>query len=116
MAFSLPLALWGKDLFGQYWADALLNLSPTVLFLWGFSSSLLCLLFGNGILKGRNWARIAVLAYCVGATVIAALLYDDNFIYWFNLIGDLVFTIIIWFYLYRPHVTAFFQQDEPLAG
>jgi len=67
MIWALPFALWGQDLYGDYWVDALRRLSPTVLFLWAFSSSLLCLLFGNGILKGQNWARILTLAYCVFA-------------------------------------------------
>ena len=34
MALALPFALWGKDLFGQYWTDALLRLNSSILFLW----------------------------------------------------------------------------------
>jgi hypothetical protein len=111
MVVALPFALWGQDLFGEYWADALLRLSTTVLFLWAFFSSLLCLLFGNGILKGQNWARILALAYCVVATLIAAVLYEGNPLYWINLIGDAAFTLIMWFFLYRPYPTAFFRGE-----
>lgn len=114
MVVALPFALWGRDLMGEYWADALLRLSPTVLFLWAFSSSLLGLLFGNGILKGQNWARIVALAYCVVGTLIAALLYKANPLYWVNLTGDLVFTVIMWLFLYHPHSTAFFRGEVPL--
>ena len=111
MVFALPLALWGKDLYGQYWVDALSRLSPMVLFLWGFFSSLLCLLSGNGILKGKNWARVLALAYCVFGTLVAALIYQGKPFYWLVLIGDVVFTVIMWFFLYRPHATAFFKGE-----
>ena len=114
MVVALPFALWGRDLFDEYWADALLRLSPTVLFLWAFSSSLVGLLFGNGILKGQNWARIVGLAYCVGGTLIAALLYKSGPLYWVNLTGDLVFTVIMWLFLYHPRSTAFFRGEVPL--
>jgi len=116
MVFALPFALWGQDLFREYWADALLGLSPTVLFLWMFLSSLLCLLFGNGILLGRNWARILALAYCVLATLIAALIYQGFPLYWLNLTGDLAFTLIMWFFLFHPEATAFFKGEESQAG
>lgn len=116
MVVALPLALRGQDLFGQYWANTLLGLSPTVLFLWMFLSSLLCLLFGNGILKGRNWARLLALAYCVAATLIAAVMYQKYPLYWLNLIGNLAFTGIMWFFLYRPHVTAFFEAGGAMEA
>ena len=112
MILALPFALWGPDLWGQYWPDALLQLSSTVLFLWAFVSSLLCLLFGSGILKGQNGARILALAYCVVATLIAAVMYQGNALYWINLVGDLVFTVTMWFFLYRPQANAFFHRDK----
>ena len=34
MLIALPFALWGQDLFREVWVDWLLNLSPTVLFLY----------------------------------------------------------------------------------
>ncbi len=111
MVFALPLTIWGEDLFGQYWANALLGLNPRVLFLIMFVSSLLCLLFGNGILKGQNWARILALVYCVVATLIAAVIPQAYPLYWFNLIGNLVFTGIMWFFIYRPDATAFFEGE-----
>jgi hypothetical protein len=114
MVFALPYALWGEDLFGEYWVDAFRRLSPTVLFLWAFFSSLICLLCGNGLLRGRNWARILVLAYCVVATLIAAVMYLGHPLYWLNLIGDFVFTVILWFFLYRPHAAAYFMGDSLL--
>jgi len=116
MVFSLPLTLWGKDLYGQYWVDALSRLNPTVLFLIVFLFSLLCLFIGNGILKGQNRARILALAYCVVATLIGGLMYQGQPLLWLVLIGDLVFTVVMWFFLYRPHVTAFFNGEELQAG
>lgn len=116
MVLALPYALWGQDLFGEYWPDALLRLNSTVLFLWAFFSSLLGLLIGNGILKGKDGARILALAYCVFATVIGGVMYQANPLYWFNLIGNLAFTGIMWFFLYRPRATAFFNGEEPLSG
>jgi len=111
MVFALPFALWGKDLYGQYWVDALLRFGVPALFLITFFSSLLCLLFGNGILKGQNWARILALAYCVVSTLIAAVIYQGKPLYWLVLIGDLAFTVIMWFFLYPPAVTAFFKGE-----
>jgi len=78
-----------------------------------FLSSFLCLLFGNGILTGQNWARILALAYCVVATLIAALIYQGHPLCWLNLTGDLAFALIMWFFLFRPEATAFFKGEEP---
>ena len=115
MVLALPLAIWGQELYGQYWTDTLLRLSTTVLFLWAFFASLLCLLIGNGLLKGQNGARILALVYCVVATLIAVVTYQGHPLYWVNLIGDLAFAGIMWFFLYRPHVNAFFTGSEGLA-
>jgi hypothetical protein len=81
-----------------------------------FFASLFCLLVGNGLLKGRDWARILAVAYCVVATVMVAVVYRGHSLYWVNLIGDLAFTVIIWFFLYRPEATAFFKREVPLEG
>jgi len=113
MVLALPLAIWYQDLFGKYAVEAALRLSSTVLFLWMSFASLLCLFFGNGILKGRNWARILALAYCVVGTLIAAVMYQSHPVYWFNLIGNLAFTVIMWFFLFRPPATAFFREVDP---
>ena len=111
MVFALPFALWGEDLYGQYWVDALLRFGVTVLFLSVFFSSFLCLLFGNGILKGQNWARILALAFCFVGTLISALIYQGKPFYGFVLIGDLAFSVMMWFFLFRPDATAFFHED-----
>ena len=111
MVFALPIALWGKDLYGQYWVDALLRFGVTVLFLLLFISNFLCLLLGNGILKGQNWARILALAYCFVGTLFAAVIYQGKPLYWLVLIGDLAFTLVMWFFLFRPHVTAHFKGE-----
>jgi hypothetical protein len=116
LVLALPLALWGQGLFGEYWADFLLRISPTALFLWMLLSSLLCVLFGNGILKGRGWARTLALGYGVLATLIAGLLYRGNPLYWLNLIVDVVFTAIMWFFLYRPEATSFFKVEGSVVG
>ena len=116
MIAAIPYALWGQDIFVEYWADALLRLSPTFLFFWAFLSSLLGFLMGNGILKGKDWARKMAVGYCLAATMIGAVFYKANFVYWVNLIGNLVFTAVMWFFLYRPKATAFFRGEEPLAG
>ena len=112
MVLALPLAIWYQEVFGKYAVEAALRLSSTVLILWMFFSSLLCLWFGNGILKGQSWARILALAYCVVATLIAAVMYRGHALYWFNLIGNLAFMVIMWFFLYRPKTTSFFKGDE----
>jgi hypothetical protein len=47
----------------------------------------------------------------VVATVIAAVTYQGHPLFWFNLLGNLAFTVIMWFFLYRPHATAFFKGE-----
>jgi len=110
MVLALPYALWGQELFAEYWAGFFLRLSPLVLFFWVFLSSLLCLLCGNGILKGRNWARNAALTYGVVGTLLAAMLYRGSPLYWPNLLGDVAFIVSMWFFLYRSQANAFFRS------
>jgi hypothetical protein len=43
-------------------------------------------------------------------------LYKANSLYWINLIGDLAFTVVMWFFLYRPEATEFFKGEEVQAG
>jgi hypothetical protein len=116
LVFSLPYALWGRDLWGQYWPDSLLGLSTTVLFLWMAFASLFCLLVGNGLLKGRDWARILALVYCVVAVLTVLVVYRGHSMFWISLIGDLAFTVIMWFFLYRPEASAFFKGEVALEG
>ena len=116
MMASLPYALWGKDIFVEYWADALLHLSSTFLFLWAFLSSLLGLLIGHGVLKGKDGARKLAVGYCLVATVIGAVLYKATFVYWVNLMGNLAFTAVMWFFLFRRNATEFFGGEDSLVG
>lgn len=109
MVVALPFSLWGHEHFGEFWPNAYLQFPTSFLFLLMFGASLLCLLAGIGILKGQDWARILALAYCVIATLLVAVTYRGHPLYWFNLIGDMAFTVIMWFFLYRPHVSAFFE-------
>ena len=117
MVFALPLALMGGEWWGSYWADSIRTLSPGVLFVWAFLASLICLLMGNGILRGRNWARVSILAYCAASTLIGIAIYRHHPIIWFNAIANLAFTGAMGFFLYRSDSTAFFQGDlEVLSG
>ncbi len=111
MVVALPFSLWGQRFFGQYWADAVLRLGPTALFLWTFLSSLLCLVFGKGILKGRNWARMMSLAYCLAAILVTGVLYKGHPLLWPNLILNLGFTAVMGYFLFRPSSNAFFEKD-----
>ena len=109
MIFALPLALKGKEWWGSYWADPIRSLSPTVLFVWAFLASLICLVLGNGILKGRDWARVSILAYCAASTLIGVAAYQHHPFIWFNAIANLTFTGFMGFFLYRSDSTAFFK-------
>ena len=111
MVLALPLAIWYQDLFGKYAVEGVQRLGTTVLFLWMFFSSLLGLLCGNGILKGQSWARILALAYCVVATLIGAVFYQGHPLNWSSITANVVFTVIMGFFLYRPDATAFFQGE-----
>jgi hypothetical protein len=109
MVLALPYALWGRELIREYSVDAVLAMSSAAFFLWVFLSSLVCFLCGIGILKGRSWGRILALAYCIVATLIVVVLYLGHPLFWLNLIGDVVFTAIMGYFLYRPEASAFFS-------
>lgn len=116
MVFALPFALWGQELLGEHWADSLHRVSPTVLFLYTFLSSLLGLLIGNGILKGKAGARTLALAYCVFAMLVAAVFYKKTELFWANLVGNLLFTAVLGFYLFLPKASGFFRAGRVGGG
>lgn len=43
-----------------------------------------------------------------------AVMYRGIPLYWLNLLGDMAFTVIMWFFLYRPHVSAFIEAEGRL--
>ena len=112
MVSSLPIALWGRGWFQAYWSDFLLGLSPSLLFFVFFLSSLLCFISGNGLLNGQNWARALILVYCVVAAFLSLIWYQDHPNRWISFIGNLIFTVIMWLFLYLPPVAAFFRPEE----
>jgi len=116
MVLALPLAIWGRDLFVDYWAEPLQRLNSLSLFLWYFISSLLGMLLGHGILKGLTWARTLALAYCVVATVIGFLGYSDPQLARIGLISNLVFMAVMGFFLFFPPAAAFLRQEEQPVG
>ncbi len=115
MVCALPIALWGKAWLERYWSDFLLGLNPFLIFLVCFLSSLLCFLTGNALLKGQNWARPFVVAYCVVATLLGLIWYQDHPTRWINLIVNLIFTVIMWLFLYLPPVAAYFKTNKPAS-
>ena len=114
MVMAWPFALRGREWFGDMNIGPFWDLPPTFLFLYGFSVSLLFLVCGNGHLKGRNWSRALVLALCIVAILVSLIAYEKTPLFWLNLIWDLGFTGLLWFYLYRPHVTGFFRGEIPV--
>lgn len=83
-----------------------------LLFLYGLISSLLFFVCGNGLLKGRNWARVLGVGFCFAAMLIALVGYEWTPDFWINLIADLIFTVIVWFFLFLPASNAFFKENE----
>jgi len=113
MVLSIPLAIVGADLWGEYYPNWYSALPSSILGLIGFLASLLCLLCGNGILKGKEWARTLALVLCFVSTL-AAVVFRDRPLYWFNLMGNLAFIAVIWFFLFRQETTVFFKGDGGL--
>ena len=116
MVFALPFALWGRELLGEYWAESLHRVSPAILFLYTFLSSLLGLLIGNGILRGKAAARTLALAYCIFAMLMAAAFYEKTQLFWVNLVGNVLFTAVLAFYLFLPQASGFFKAEKVGGG
>ena len=115
MIFAWPLAIRGREWLGDLATGPFWQLPPILLFLYCFLASLLGLVLGNGLLKGRNWSRVLALAYCFVAILLSFGWYEKTPLFWFNLLVNLVFTLVMWFFLFRPHVTAHFK-GEVLLG
>jgi hypothetical protein len=114
MVASLPLALWGEDFFGELSWNPYLGIPRTILFLWVFLASVISLLCGNGILKGRNWARVLTLVLCVAGTLIPLIVYPQHPLFWFHLVSNLAFIAMMWFFLFRPKSRPYFSGKELL--
>jgi hypothetical protein len=52
---------------------------------------------------------------CIVATLIGLVWYEKTPFFWFNLVWNVGITGVMWFYLYRPHATAFFRGEAPLV-
>jgi len=111
MVLSIPLAIVGPELWGDFYPDAWLELPSSVQGFIGFVASLFCLLSGNGILRGQNWGRTLALIIC-GMSTLAAVGHRSHPFYWFNLIGNLAFILMFWFFLFRSQSSAFFKGAE----
>jgi hypothetical protein len=112
---ALPFAFLGMEWFGDLASGPFWQLPPSLLFLYGLFVSLVFLVCGNGLLKGRNWSRVLGLATCIVTILIGLVWYEKTLLFWFNLIWDAGLTGIMWFFLYRPHATAFFRGEAPLV-
>lgn len=115
MVLSWPLAYRGSGWLADLSPGFFWQLPPIFLFLYAFLTSLLCLVVGNGLLKGRNWSRVLAVAYCFAAIVISFVLYERTPLFWVSLIFNLAFTMIMWFFLFRPESNAFFAEAEGLG-
>jgi len=116
MIVAWPLALRGPEWIGDIAKGPFWQLPPILLFLYAFLTSLLCFVCGNGLLKGRNWSRVLALVYCFGAILISFVWYEKTPLFWVSLFFNLAFTMIMWFYLFRPESKAFFAEAEGLGA
>ena len=111
MIAALPYSLFGPDLLGDYWSGPLLRFGPVSLFIVTFLSSLACVLFGQGLLEGRSWARVAALIYCVVGTLTGAVVLWGHPLFAFNAITSVIFTAFLWFLLYKPEVSDYLGRE-----
>lgn len=112
IGLSLPLALWGAELFEELYPGIYMGLPKAVIFVWAFLGSLLSLLCGNGILKGRNWGRVLALILCVLGTLVPLIVWPKHPMFWFHLVSNAGFTAIMGFFLFRPGATWYFRGEE----
>jgi len=64
-------------------------------------------MFGRYLLKGNKWARYLVIVYAV-ITIPAFIPFVDGFD--LNILVSALFSGLILYYLFRPHVRAYFNQ------
>ena len=115
MIGALPYSLAAPDLLGDYWGRPLRALGAPSLFVMAFVASFVCYLFGKGILTGRARARVAALIYCVVGIVVGTLVwartYPGDPLVWVNLVGSVVFTLAMWFFLYGSPANEYFRTE-----
>jgi hypothetical protein len=116
MIGALPYSLFAQDLLSDYWSGTLSRLGPLSLFLLTFLSSFACVVIGHGMLKGKSWARVSALAYCVVGTLTGALLLWGQALFWLNAITSIVFTVFVWTLLYRRDVGEYLRATGALGS
>ncbi len=110
--YTLHRAISGRDLFGENFLEGFWPFPVFVLVL----ISVVYAFVGIGVLKGQNWAHILVVVLQFAGIAIRFLAYRGDPPPWINLARSLVFTGIMWFYLFRREASAFFKGEAVLAG
>lgn len=110
MVASWPLAQDGADWVGSFSPGPFWQMPSTFVFLYSFFASLIGLLFGNGLLRGRNWSRFLAVGYGLAGALISFMWWETTPLFWLNLFGNLAFTGVMWFFLFRPEAEAYFNN------
>jgi hypothetical protein len=110
------VALGGSGLlarFGYGFVSAFVVAAGVVIIIVG----LLAVLLGWGMWAGKEWAwLLAVILYALGALSSLGSLATGNFS---SIVGLVIYALLLW-YLWRPHVKAYFgkgmgMQSTPMA-
>jgi hypothetical protein len=116
MLLSWPLARHGQEWYGDLAPGPFWDFPVLFVFFYCFLVSILCVVIGAGLLKGRNWSRFLALGYCFLALFMAFMWFDVSPLLLLNFFVDLAFTLIMWFFLFRPAANAFFRREEGLEA
>ena len=121
MALSWPFAHHAQEWYGDLAPGAFWDFPVLFIFLYCFLASVLCVVIGVGMLKGRNWSRFLALGYCFVGLFMGFMWFDVSPLLLLNFFINLAFTVIMGLYLFGPKANAFFAgggapQQDPVEG
>ena len=107
---GVPLALAPPEPIRAFWPQIYNDASPLALSAFFVAASALTLWCGWGLLAAKAVARSVTVGYCVVASVVGFVLYPIEPIYVFNGLTNVGFTLVVWYFLYRPVVSDYFES------
>ena len=108
---GVPMALAPPEPIRAFWPQIYNDADPVVLALFFVAASALTLWCGWGLLSGKAVARSVTVGYMVVASVLSFVLYPIEPLYVFNGLANVGFTVVIWYFLYRPGVSVYFHSS-----
>lgn len=107
---GVPMALAPPEPIRAFWPQIYNDASPLALSAFFVAASALTLWCGWGLLAAKAVARSVTVGYFVVVSVVGFVLYPLEPIYVFNGLTNVGFTLVVWYFLYRPAVSDYFES------